>query len=130
MNETHGEILDHPSDAISDDAFREQTLRVSLHALRRRKRASLASRVLLALIPPVALAAFFLSRSAPVPAAPEQVATDAPPAKAVAAAPESQIKILTDDELLAIFTNRPVALIGEKGHRTFVFLDEARAAQN
>jgi predicted nucleic acid-binding Zn ribbon protein len=39
-------------------------------------------------------------------------------------ASESKVKIINDDELLALFPNRPVALIGKPGHQQLIFLDE------
>jgi hypothetical protein len=36
----------------------------------------------------------------------------------------SPVKLITDDELLALFPDRPVALIGKPGQQQLVFLDE------
>jgi hypothetical protein len=35
-----------------------------------------------------------------------------------------QVKFISDDELLALFPNRPVALIGKPGQQRLVFLDQ------
>jgi hypothetical protein len=39
-----------------------------------------------------------------------------------------EVDRLTDDELLALFPNRPVALIGPAGRQKLVFLDQLRAS--
>ena len=36
------------------------------------------------------------------------------------------VKFISDDELMALFPNRAVALIGKPGHQQFVFLDVRR----
>ena len=45
---------------------------------------------------------------------------------AIATVPGTNIRIISDEELLAMFPDRPVALIGPPEDRQFVFLDEAR----
>jgi len=56
----------------------------------------------------------------------------APPALRVAAAPPadtSKVKIITDEELFALFPNRAMALIGSPGHQQLVFLDHGAASE-
>jgi hypothetical protein len=50
----------------------------------------------------------------------------APPA---ASAGAGQIKFINDEELLALFPDRPVALIGKPGRQELVFLDDLAAAR-
>lgn len=40
--------------------------------------------------------------------------------------PGTSIKLVSEEELLALFPDRPVALVGPPEDRRFVFLDEAR----
>jgi hypothetical protein len=47
-----------------------------------------------------------------------EVASDPPAA--------SSVKFISDDELMALFPDRAVALIGKPGHQQFVFLDVRR----
>jgi hypothetical protein len=44
-----------------------------------------------------------------------------------AQATSSQVKFISDDELLALFPNRPVALIGKPGQQRLVFLDQTHS---
>jgi len=39
------------------------------------------------------------------------------------------VQFINDDELLALFPNRPVALIGEPGKQRLVFLDRQNAPE-
>ncbi len=39
----------------------------------------------------------------------------------------SNLKVITDEELFALFPDRPLALVGKPGHQQLVFLDEPRA---
>ncbi|HHY86181.1 MAG TPA: hypothetical protein GYA07_11730 [Verrucomicrobia bacterium] len=39
------------------------------------------------------------------------------------------MQFINDDELLALFPNRPVALIGEPGKQRLVFLDRQNAPE-
>ena len=39
-------------------------------------------------------------------------------------ASEEKIKIISDDELFALFPNRPLALVGPSGHQQLLFLDQ------
>jgi hypothetical protein len=53
-------------------------------------------------------------------ASPPDVVSAPAPAKA------SGVKFISDDELMALFPDRAVALIGKPGHQQFVFLDVPR----
>jgi peptidoglycan/LPS O-acetylase OafA/YrhL len=55
----------------------------------------------------------------------------APPVVRVAMAPPpdaAKVKIITDEELFALFPNRALALIGSPGHQQLVFLDHGVAS--
>ena len=44
---------------------------------------------------------------------------------AVASSPSNGgVKIISDEELFALFPNRPMVLVGEPGHQQLVFLDQ------
>jgi hypothetical protein len=40
----------------------------------------------------------------------------------------AKVKIITDEELFALFPNRALALIGSPGHQQLVFLDHGVAS--
>jgi hypothetical protein len=119
------------SEILADDRLadlREDSLLKGIVLLRRQRRrrlilqTSLASALICLLLFSIAqrptsppLQSNLLS-ARPVPAQPST--------KAVTA-----VKHLTDDELLALFPNRSVALIGEPGHQQLVFLEHQSGAQ-
>ncbi len=94
--------------------FRQASLEhalASLHRLRRQRRAWRACAW--GSLPVLLIAALLVNRpDAPVPL-PAAARPEAPP-----------VKFINDDELMALFPNRPVALIGAPGHQQLVFLDE------
>ena len=47
-------------------------------------------------------------------------------AGAPASAGSGSVKFISDDELMALFPDRAVALVGKPGHQQFVFLDVRR----
>jgi hypothetical protein len=49
---------------------------------------------------------------------------------AVQTVPGTNIRLVSDEELLAMFPGRPVALVGPPEDRKFVFLDEQRQAKS
>ena len=56
-----------------------------------------------------------------------QVATIAPPSRNnFPTVPGTRIRVLSDEELLALFKDRPVALMGPPEARQFIVLDELR----
>jgi hypothetical protein len=112
--------------------FRQQSLEHSFLWLQRRRRrrqfmriGALASAALLA-------TAGLLWIRPGVPQAPPAAASARPPAAATARPPAAsappphgvEVKIITDQELFALFPNRPLALIGKPGQQRLVFLDE------
>ncbi len=60
------------------------------------------------------------------PGHPEMQTASSPPPVTHARSPQTQssdVKFITDEELFALFPNRPMALIGKPGHQQLVFLD-------
>jgi hypothetical protein len=100
-------------------SFRDATLEQGLRAVRRtRRRRSVwrAAPVFVALI----LAAVFLARNfrhMVTTAGNRDVAS-------VKVVPGTTIRVLSDDELLAFFKGRPVALVGQPGNQRLVLFDE------
>jgi hypothetical protein len=121
--------LDHLLDDVlapeAADGFRDATLRTTLAAIQRRKhRRSLARKAALIALP-VALAGglWWLQSTERTES---QQASVAPQPAATALAqfiPGTDIRLISDEELFALFPDRPLALIGPKGHQQLVFLD-------
>jgi hypothetical protein len=109
---------------------RAVTLRQGLTALRCARVRRRAIRLGLAASPAVLLMVLWLARhplGTPRPtdrAEPTTEAVTAPPIRRIAGTP---IRIISDEELLAVFQGRPVALLGEPGHQRLVLLDEANS---
>ncbi len=115
-----GEIL--AGDEVA--GFRQASLERGLTALRRRQRQRALRTGVLALTPLFVALGFLLSRphGGNLPGG---TSTGAPPVLAAAATiAASPVKFITDDELIALFPGRAVALIGKPGHQQFLFLDE------
>ena len=57
----------------------------------------------------------------------QEVATSSLPGATAFLPPADTVKVkfITDEELLALFPDRPVALIGRPGHQQLVFLDKS-----
>jgi hypothetical protein len=89
-------------DLLEENSNREATLLAGASILRRRRHWRNARQAGLVLALVVAAAALALKKESPMPT---QVVSVAP-----AAAPVSQVHEMTDDELLSLFPNTPVAL--------------------
>jgi len=105
--------------------FRRTALDRALEAMRRARRARRATRMrMLVLLPVLTLLLLSLPKLAQKPAGP---ASHAHPRQTmtVASAPvkEPGVKVISDEELFALFPDRPVALIGRPGHQKLVLLD-------
>ena len=107
-------------------ALRRTSLDAALPALRRARRQRRAVRSALVCLPLLLAGAFGWRQfvSAPPVKREIQVAIKAPSPAAVE--PPSKVKIISDEELLALFPNRAVAIIGKPGHQKFVFLSAAK----
>jgi hypothetical protein len=106
---------------LSDDeltALRQSSLARGLGALRQRQRRRRQLWVAAALTPLVVLLASWHFRSMPPRAAVALIAAPPPPAEI------GKVKYIDQQELFALFPNRPIALIGPPGHQQFVLLDE------
>jgi hypothetical protein len=123
----HEELL---ADVLAgDEPCRAAILDGGLAALRRARTHRRSVRLTLVVVPLFVLAALlWQGRRAPTPRL--AVAPDMSPippaavplAKTIEGTP---IRVLTDQELLAVFEGRPVALLGEPGHQRLILLDEA-----
>ena len=104
--------------------FRQRTLALCLGAARRRRRSRRALRLgvvaACACFLPMALrySGMIGSRHAPPPS----LASMSSPAPAPAG-----VKMISDEQLFALFPGRAVALIGPPGQQQFVFLDRQQA---
>jgi hypothetical protein len=112
------------SDLLADVLAEEETLRTStlecgLSALRQRRRLRHIRNGALVALPLIVIAAMFAPSLVP-PRRPAIVAVNPPPAMVEGTA----IKIISDEELLALFKDRPVALVGRPGHQQLLLLDE------
>ena len=105
-------------------ALRRTSLEQGLEAMRRTRRFRRSAGVgTLALVPVLLIVALTLHKRAQ-----ETVSTPPtpgpPPARVVAAPPEERgVKMISDEELFALFPGRSLALIGKPGHQQLVFLD-------
>ncbi len=115
------EILDD-GDAAN---FRATSLAGGLELLRQRQRRRRLARACATFVAPSMLVfvLVFHQITKPLPKA-------APPRPALAqlSAPD-KVKIITDDELFALFPGRAMALIGTPGSQRLVFLDHGRASE-
>ncbi len=105
------------ADLLSDgtpDGFRVASLE---HALAQARRARYQRQFSVALAIFAVSLAFLFRSHRPTPASPSLVVTTQTPP----AAPK--IRIINDDELLNLFPDRAVALVGPPDHRQLVFLD-------
>jgi hypothetical protein len=114
-------------DGLSD--FRQASLEQALNSIRQRRRQQRLIRfgALVALPLLGALLIFRPPKKHPGPLAaaslpPLPVATPSTPAQS------SEVKFINDDELLALFPNRSVGLIGQPGHQQLVLLDQSPPA--
>jgi hypothetical protein len=109
-------------------AFRRSSLEQGLALLRRRRRYRRVARwCLLASLPLAFAAGVFLAWPPPPEVRPVSVA-ESPAAGLSAAAPKARpLKFITDEQLLALFPGRPIALIGQPGHQQLLFLDQPAA---
>ena len=112
-------------------AFRQASLGQGLTLVRRLRHRRRAVRLCAVVCLPSLLVSGILFRLSP------QVAKPTGPSSTAAAsvgpaspARNPPVKFITDEELFALFPNRPVALLGKPGQQQLVFLDNrARGAQ-
>jgi hypothetical protein len=103
-------------------ALREASLKQGLNAMRRQRRIRRAMHAGMFVLIPTLL--FFTLRK-PNPQSVSQNSNphtqEMPPAAIVSG--ESGIKVISDEELFALFPGRSLALIGKPGHQELVVLD-------
>ncbi|HTL16694.1 MAG TPA: hypothetical protein VL793_05620, partial [Patescibacteria group bacterium] len=112
------ELLDHETMA----ALRQESLQACLTSLRRKRRRQILARWSLFMSVPLLVGMLFFlnrfdSRHLTMPLGPTRLVSSA-------AAPDREVKIINDQELFALFPNRPIALVGKPGHQRLVFLDQ------
>jgi hypothetical protein len=105
--------------------FRAASLARGLDFLQQRKRRNHAAQAWAAAILPLLLITGLVLYLASRPAAAPPVVGPAP----VARADTARVKIITDEELFALFPNRALALIGAPGRQQLVFLDHGAASE-
>jgi hypothetical protein len=105
--------------------FREATLQATLAAIQRQKRRRSLARKAALIALPVALAGGLRWLQPAERTQPQQasVAPQSAPTVPAQFIPGTDIRLISDEELFALFPDRPLALIGPKGHQQLVFLD-------
>ena len=101
-------------DALSD--FRRASLEGGLAAIRQQRRRRRALRVSALAALPMLLALAMVLHRGPESAKPRTVPN-------ASRAETTKVKFITDEELFALFPDRPMALIGKPGQQRLVFLD-------
>lgn len=108
--------------------FRRASLEQGLALIRRRRRARRAARgCVLALLPLAFGAAVFFSRPSRPEVRPVSVAQSHAPGVSDRTAKAGSVEIINDEQLLALFSGRPLALVGQPGHQQLLFLDQPLA---
>lgn len=126
----HDELLTAVLSDSTDNELRAKSLDRTLAAVRQRRRRRHVLRGAGGIVMAGIMAAVLWHRHAPdarpvatIHSQPSEVAPTAP------TVPGTNIRLVSDEELLAMFPDRPVALVGPPGNRQFVFLDEKRTSQ-
>ena len=116
----HEDLVKELFDESAPEHFRGATLERSLAAMRRARRRRTVGRavpILIALVLASVIVERQLRRS--ISTAPAQAAR---PANVI---PRTDIRVLSDEELLAFFKGRPVGLVGPPENQRLVFFDQA-----
>jgi hypothetical protein len=105
--------------------FRRASLERGLALIRRRRRARRVGRwCVVALLPLAFGAGIFLSRPSRPDAGPVSAGQSHAPGISGQTARSESVQIIDDEQLLALFAGRPLALVGQPGHQQLLFLDE------
>jgi hypothetical protein len=104
------------------EKLRQSTVATGRDAMRRKRRNNAMSRLSLVVLVPalMTLSIFWLARE-PIPYLPLSQATSTAPRKASDA--PNPLTTISDDELLALFPNQGVALIGKPGNQRLLIFD-------
>lgn len=113
------EIL--PPDDPAD--FRQASLERSLIGLRRERRRRHVVRVSAVAVALICISLGIVLNSRTTKQ--NQAAQIQPPPTAASPALASHVEFINDDQLLALITNRPVALVGKPGEQRLVFLGKS-----
>ncbi len=113
------------AEAEADD-FRSASLERTLKFVRKRRRTRRLLRAAAATVCLATLAATAIWRRGEGQPIPPPSHAPHLAAAAVPTVPGTSIRVLSDDDLLALFPGRPVALLGPAHDRQLVFLDEPR----
>ena len=117
------ELIQAVLDEIASPDFRADTLEKTLaYARRHRRFRQTVWLTACALVPLLILAGFLLLRSNPE----NQLAEHQPTPDQPATVEGTSIRILSDEELFAMFANRPIAIIGPPDSSQILFLDELK----
>lgn len=118
--------LDQLLDAVLAPDHPDESLAPMLSAVRSRNRRRKLTRSVALLVLPIVLAGGLWLQQASsrqdlhqTDATPEAIASTTPQT-----VPGTDIRLISDEELFALFPDRPLALIGPKGAQQLVFLDE------
>ena len=104
--------------------FRGESLDRTLHALRRRRsRRRVAGALAAASMALILTIGVVMNRTAHSTAPRLAATSDSRPANFPSRTDTAGVEIITDEELFALFPDRPLALIGEPGRQRFVVLD-------
>ncbi len=125
------ELLNDVLSSESLERFRTDSLETALIVVRKRRRRRRARQALLMVAVPLVLAGYvFVSNFYPNPGSPSSP-TNANQSTSIlqnnassTASPTPGIEYISDEELLELFEDRPVALIGPPGEQELVLLDE------
>ena len=126
----HDELLHEVFFEAVPPAFREASLKHALASVRHRRTVRRVLRATLAIAVVVAVVSRFESAHQDSNDSPGRITLASAPLPPVKTVPGTKIRLVGDDELLAMFPDRPVALVGPPEHRQFVFLDDPRLRLN
>ena len=120
----HEELL---ADVLSEnESWRAATLEQGLATLRRVRSRRRTVRLTMAFAAPLlVLAAVLVLQNRRVVSLQVAEQNEAQPEHVVKTIEGTPIRVLNDEELLALFKDRPVALVGEPGNQRLILLDEA-----
>jgi hypothetical protein len=124
-SQNHHRLLREIISGKDHEQFRQASLEAGLGALRRRRRTRTGMRFGIAVACGCLLANSFRIRQTRV-AHPSSPVTLASTVLKPQPKPEP-VKIISDEELFALFPGRAVALVGPRGRQQFVFLDQPAA---
>lgn len=126
----HEQLLNELFAESATHEFRAGTLDRSLTLLRRRRRTRVLARSAAAIIVPALIVIGVLFSRRPMPETAQHASSATTSSTETSQSPRvvpgTDIRILTDDELLDLFPGRPLALVGPKDNRRLIFLDEVQ----